>query len=105
MRAEVRSSLRHGGFLDWLPAGWAGAAGLLVDLKMVLKVSSAVDPVDAGAVGFNPACQGGSNGFQKPGGILFVEGFTGLQGVYAGSEKCFIGVDISQSSQKVLIQQ
>ena len=72
---------------------------------MVLKIPSAVDPVDTGAIGFNPAVQGGSDGFQKPGGILFVEGFTGLQGMYPGSEKCLIGVNVSQSSQEVLIQQ
>ena len=99
------ASLTNNGLVDRLTTARTRVVGLLIDLEMVLEISSAVDPVDTGAVGFNPACQGESDGFQKPGGILFVEGFTGLQGVYAGSEKCFIGVDISQSSQKVLIQQ
>ena len=99
------TSLTYKDFIDRLPATWARLPGLLIHLEMVLKIPSAVDPVDTGAVGFYPACQGESDGFQKPGGILFVEGFTGLQGVYDGSEKCFIGVNVSQSSQEVLIQQ
>ena len=94
MRAEVRSSLRHGGFLDWLPAGWAGAAGLLVDLKMVLKVSSAVDPVDAGAVVLDSEGQGCPNGLQKFRRVLEGESIAGPQGVEVGSEKGFIRVDV-----------
>lgn len=98
------ASLTNSGLVDWLTAARARVTCLLIDLEVVLEISPAIDPVDTCAVGFNPPSQGEPDGFQEPGGILQVEQFTGLQWVDAGSEKSFIGIDISQSSKKVLIK-
>ena len=64
----MRASLTDSGFLDGLPAATAWIACLLVDLEMVLKISTAVDPVDAGTVGFDSLSQGKPDGVQQPGG-------------------------------------
>ena len=104
MGAKVGASLSHSSFVDRLTAARAGVASLLIDLEMVLKISSAVDPVDTGAVGLNPLREGEPDGFEQPGCTLQVERFAGLKRVDAGSEKGFIRVDISQSSQKMLVQ-
>ena len=98
MGAKVGASLSYSGFVNRLTAARAGVACLLIDLEMVLKISSAVDPVDTGTVGLNPTGKGKPDGFQKPGGILQVEQLTGLQGVDAGSEKGFVCVNIAQTS-------
>lgn len=89
------ASLPNSGLIDRLTAAGARVSGLLIDLKIVLKGSSPVYPVDTGAVGFNSTCQGGSYGFQEFGSILLVERFTGSEGVDSCTEECFIGVDVS----------
>ena len=104
MRAEVSPSLTYSGFVDRLPARGAWIVGLLIDLEMVLKISAPVDPIDTGSVRLNPLREGDPDGFEQPGCVMQVERFTGLEGVDAGSEKRFIRVDISHSSQKTLIQ-
>ena len=104
MRAKMGASLPYSGLVDRLTAARAGVSGLLIDLEMVLKISAAVDPVDTGTVGFNPTRKGEPDSIEQPGGILQVEGFAGLKRVDAGSEERFIRVDISHSSQKMLVQ-
>ena len=86
MGAKVRASLTYSDLVDRLTAAWARIAGLLIDLEMILKISPAVDPVYAGAVGFNPTRQGEPDSLQQPGSVLQIEQFTGFQGVDAGSE-------------------
>ena len=98
------SSLTNSGLVDRLAATRAWIVGLLIDLEMVLKISAPVDPIDTGSVRLNPLREGDPDGFEQPGCVLQVERFTGLEGVDAGSEKRFIRVDISHSSQKTLIQ-
>ena len=98
MRAEVSAPLTYSGFVDRLPARGAWIVGLLIDLEMVLKISAPVDPIDTGAVGFNPTRQGEPDSLQQPGSVLQIEQFSGLQGVDAGSEKGFIGVNIAHTS-------
>ena len=85
MGAKMGSSLTNGGLVDRLPAARAGAAGLLIDLEMVLEISAPVDPVDTCSVRLNPLGEGDPDGFKQPGGILQVERFAGLKGVDAGS--------------------
>lgn len=97
MGAKVGSSLPYSGLVDRLTAARAGVSGLLIDLEMILKISPAVDPVYTCAVGFNPTRQGEPDRLQQPGSVLQIEQFSGLQGVDAGSEQCFIRIDISQS--------
>ena len=104
MRAKMGASLPYSGLVDRLTAARAGVSGLLIDLEMVLKISAPVDPIDTGSVRLNPLREGDPDGFEQPGCVLQVERFTGLEGVDAGSEKRFIRVDISHSSQKTLIQ-
>ncbi len=87
MRAKMGSSLPNNGLVDRLTAARARVSGLLIDLKMVLKITTAVDPVDTGTVGFNSAREGKSDSFQERGGSFLVERFTGLNGVDTGSEK------------------
>ena len=101
----MRTSLTDSGFLDGLPAAMAWIACLLVNLNMVLKISTAVDPVDAGAVGFDSPSEGKPDGVQQPGGVLQVERLAGLERVNPGSEKRFIRVDIAQACQEMLIEQ
>lgn len=86
MRAKMGASLPYSGLVDRLTAARAGVSGLLIDLEMVLKISTAIDPVDTGAVGFNPTRQGEPDSLQQPGSVLQIEQFTGFQGVDAGSE-------------------
>ena len=80
------ASLSYSDFINWLPTAWAWIVILLIDLEVVLEVSPPVDPVNTSAVGFDPKFKGISDGFQKPGSILQVEGFTGLKGVDTGSK-------------------
>ena len=80
------SSLTNSGLVDRLAATRAWIVRLLIDLEMVLKISTAIDPVDTGAVGFNPTRQGEPDSLQQPGSVLQIEQFTGFQGVDAGSE-------------------
>ena len=98
MRAKMGASLPYSGLVDRLTAARAGVSGLLIDLEMVLKISTPVDPVDTGAIGFNPTRQGEPDSLQQPGSVLQIEQFTGFQGVDAGSEKGFIGVNIAHTS-------
>ena len=99
------ASLANSGLIDRLTATRARVASLLIDLKIVLEGSTAIDPIDTRSVCFNSTCQGEPDGFQEPGSILLVKRFTGSQGVNAGSEKRFVGVDVSHASQKVLVEQ
>ena len=92
------SSLTNSGLVDRLAATRAWIVRLLIDLEMVLKISAAVDPVDTGAIGFYPMREGEPDGFEQSGCILQVEQLTGLQGVDAGSEKGFVGVNIAHTS-------
>ena len=98
------SSLTNSGLVDRLAATRAWIVRLLIDLEMVLKISAAVDPIDTGAIGFYPLRKGEPDSIEQPGCILQVEGFAGLKWVDAGSEERFIRVDISHSSQKMLVQ-
>ena len=80
------ASLTNNGLVDRLTAAGTRVVGLLIDLEMVLEISSAVDPVDTGAVSFDSSLQGISDRFQQPGGILQIKCFAGLEGVDASSE-------------------
>ena len=104
MWAKMGTSLTDGGLVDRLPTARARVTCLLIDLEMVLEISPAIDPVDTGAIGFYALSKREPDGFQQPGGILQVESFAGLEGVDAGSEKGFIRVNVSHSSQKMLIE-
>ena len=70
MRAKMGASLPYSGLVDRLTAARTGVVGLLIDLEMVLEISSTVDPVDTRAVGCDSSLQGISDGFQQPGSIL-----------------------------------
>lgn len=97
-------SLTYRSFVDWLTASGARVAGLLVNLEMILEISTPVDPVNTGSVGFNTLCQSEPDGFQQPLGILQVKRFAGLEGVNACSVEGLIRVNVPHSSQEVLIQ-
>lgn len=97
-------SLTYRSFVDWLTASGARVAGLLVNPEMILEISTPVDPVYAGAVGFNTLCKCEVYCFQQPLGILHIEQFAGLEGVKACSVEGLIRVNVPHSSQEVLIQ-
>lgn len=99
------ASLPDHGLLNRKSAARAGAVGLLVDLKMVLKGAAAVDPVETGSVGFDPVPQGEADGCQKLLRFPQVKRLTGPQRVYAGGEQGFIRVDIPQPGDEVLVEQ
>ena len=50
MRADVRAPLPNHQPLDWCSAVWAGAAFAPVNAEMVLKIPTAVHPVDTSAI-------------------------------------------------------
>ena len=94
MGAEVRAALTDSSALNGSTATWTGVIGLLVDAKVILKIATAVDPVDAGAVVLDSESQGCPNGLQKFCRVLEGERIAGPQGVEVGSEKGFIRVDV-----------
>lgn len=99
------AALPNNHFLDLLPTDSAWAAGLLVDLEIVLKTTASIYPVDTGSVGFNPFGEDGADSVKQSCSILQVEGAAGLEGVDARLEQGFIRIDVSTSCQEVLIQQ
>lgn len=50
MRTKMRAALANGDALYLRSAAAASLAVALIDLEIVLKVTPAVDPIDAGAV-------------------------------------------------------
>ena len=54
------AALSHSDTLDGGLATVAGFAGALVDLKFVLELAAAVNPIDAGAVAFDAQVEHGA---------------------------------------------
>lgn len=101
----MRSSLTYNCFLDWLPTNWTGIPCLLIDLEIILKISTPVDPIDARSIIFNAFGESEADCIKQVGGGWLIERVGRLQWVNAGSEKRFVCVNIAKPRQKVLIHQ
>jgi len=98
------ASLPDSGLHYWLSATRARVAGLLIDLELVLKISTAVNPVYTGAVGFNSARKGEPDRLEQSDGSFKVNFFTGLQRVDASPKKSFVRIDVSQACYEGLVE-
>ena len=82
----------------------AGLPGTLVNPEMVLKISPAINPVDAGAVAGDPGLQHLTDSSPELPGLLKIQAARGAVGMQPCQVKGFIRVNIPQASQKGLIQ-
>ena len=99
------AALPQGGALDDCSTPVTRLTIPLVDLKMVLKITPTVNPIDAGAVSFDPLEKHLPDGCQQNRGLLLIQrACPGLR-VDSGREQAFIGVDITQTGNEGLIQQ
>ena len=60
--------------LDLRPAGWAWFSLASIDGKMVLEITPAVDPVDAGSIAADAFLKGAANRLPQPGCLVCAYG-------------------------------
>jgi hypothetical protein len=76
--------------------GVTGLAIALIDIKVILKITSAVNPIDAGTVALDAFKQHLSDGTQEDGCFFNVDRIGWCAGMNAGDEQGFIRVDVAQ---------
>jgi len=91
--------------LDVSPTGWAGLTLASINGKMVLEITSAVDPVDAGPIAADAFLQGAANRLPQPGCLGCGYGRRIGQWMEFGTVQGFIGVDVAQTGNEMLIEQ
>ena len=55
--AKVRATLAEHHAGDRRATPWARFAGAMIDLKVVLEISTSIDPIDAGAIAADAFCE------------------------------------------------
>ena len=60
------AALADDNFLNRRATGWTGLACAVVNAEVILKFSTAIDPIKAGSVVFNACQQDGLNGSVQP---------------------------------------
>ena len=101
----MRTALSNDNALDGGSALVTGFFSPLINLKLILEITAAVNPVDAGAVGFDPGLEHILDAFQQQCSLLWRQiGGLGL-GVQLGTVQSFISVDIANARNEALIQQ
>ena len=101
----MRPALTDDDSLDRCSTLRAGLPGALVCTEIVLKITAAVDPIDAGPISADAFLQGGTDAMPQRLGLLRGNRLRGGEGVQAGAVQAFIHIDVAQPSQKGLIEQ
>lgn len=102
-RAKMGAALRYNNSLDRCAAGKARFTRALIDLEMILKITPAVNPIDARAVAPDAFTQDFPNRVEQPRGLVSRERAGFLQRVNACPVQGFIGVNIPQTADKTLV--
>jgi hypothetical protein len=105
VRAKMGAPLPNNDPLDRGPAPAAGLPGSLVNLKEILKIPTPVNPVDAGTMMTDAPLQDDAYAFQKRFSLLTWYLAGNSVGMKPSQKQGFIGVDIAQPSQELLIHQ
>ena len=74
LRAKVRAPLADADALDGGAAAIAGFTCPVINLKLVLEAAAAVNPDNAGTVGFDARPQHKTDAFQQAGGLVNGQG-------------------------------
>ena len=104
-RAKMGPALANSRFLNWFSAADAGLACALIYLKMVLEISTAINPIDAGTVLADALQQNFPDGGQERAGFLFRQRAALAQRVEARVEQGFVRIDIAQTREEALVQE
>jgi hypothetical protein len=105
IRAEVGAALPHNYTCNWRATFEARLTGTLVNAEIILKITSAIDPIDAGAMAINTILQDLADTDKEHPCLFFSEAVAGGEGVQSSQVQGFIHIDIAQASQKRLVEQ
>ena len=83
----------------------AGFPFPLVDFKIVLKLATAIDPIQTGAKHLNANVQHILNGCMQPDAVFHGKRIRPPLGVQASLEERLVGVDVPQTGQKTLVHE
>ena len=99
------TALSDGKFLYDRTANGTGFAVTAIHSKMILKLTAAIDPVDAGAVAADTFPKNGADRFVQRGGLFPRNGIRHCQRVQSGDMQTFVCINISEPGDEGLVEQ
>ena len=81
MRAVMGTALPNHNACNWRATFGTGFPGALINPEIVLEISTAIDPIDTGAITGNPVLQDGTDALQQYAGLLFGKAIAGNERV------------------------
>ena len=91
----MRPALANDYALDKCSALRTGLPGTMVCTEIVLKITAAVNPIDAGPISADAFLQGGTNAKPQRLGLLRGNRLRRGEGVQAGAVQAFIHIDVA----------
>ena len=80
--------------IDLFSAGKTGFTFASVNLKMILKFSAAINPIDAGSIAKYTFFQYIPDGLPEAGNLLLGQRAGVSEGMQPGKVQCFIDIDV-----------
>ena len=101
----MRPTLSDRDALDGRTTNRTGIACALVNAEVLLKITSAVDPIDTGSLAMDTILQYLADAGPQSFGLFTGNGVGDHQGMQTSQMESFIGVDISQPGDEGLVEQ
>lgn len=101
----MRAALPDQGAFNRGPTTPAGFARPTIDPKEILVISLGIDPINGRAVVFDAVVQCGSDRFMQRCDLISIKVGSSGKGMELGPPERFIGIDITHTGNKRLIEQ